>query len=45
MDPGLNLLGQTTCLSDGARAQKPPCLVGVMARFEERRGGVDDLAR
>jgi hypothetical protein len=41
---GLNLSGQETCLSDGARARNPPLPDGVAAHSGERRGGVGDLA-
>jgi hypothetical protein len=44
MCPSLNFSGQTTCLSDGARAQKPPRPDGVTSLTEERRGGFSDLS-
>jgi hypothetical protein len=43
MCPALNLSGQTTYLSDGARAQKPPLPDGVASLTGECRGGVGDL--
>jgi hypothetical protein len=45
MDLGLNLLGQTTCLSDGARAWKPPLLARVVALFRDHHGGVGERPR
>jgi hypothetical protein len=45
IDSGLNLSGQLTCLSDGARAWKLPLPAGVAARSGEHRGGVNVLAR
>jgi hypothetical protein len=44
MCPALNFSDQITCLSGGARAQKPPLPDGVTSLTGERRGGVDDLA-
>jgi hypothetical protein len=44
MCPALNFSGQTTYLSDGAIAQKPPLPDGVTSLTGERGGGVDDLA-
>jgi hypothetical protein len=43
MCPALNFSGQTTYLSDGARARKPPP-DGVTSLVGEHQGGVDDLA-
>jgi hypothetical protein len=43
--PGLNLSGQETYLSAGARAQKPPLSDGVGAHSRECCGGDGDLAR
>jgi hypothetical protein len=44
MCPVLNFSSQTTYLSDGARAWKPPLPVGVTSLTGEHHGRVDNLA-
>jgi hypothetical protein len=45
IDSGLNLSGQATCLSDGARARKSPLPTEVATHSGQCRGGVSNLAR